>query len=95
VRHVHLIDWGFQDVKAFIPIVIGAGALLLAGSATGPIVFEEIAERSGLTFVSDSSPTPNKNQPETMVAGVALFDYDNDGYPDVYQVNGAAIPSLN
>jgi enediyne biosynthesis protein E4 len=80
-------------VRAFVPIVIGAGALL-AGSATGPIVFEEIAERSGLTFVSDSCPTPNKNQPETMVAGVALFDYDNDGYLDVYLVNGAAIPSL-
>src|SRR5271157_4483522 len=74
-------------------IVIGAGALM-AGSVTGPIVFEEIAERAGLTFVSDSSPTPNKNQPETMVAGVALFDYDNDGYLDVYVVNGAAIPSL-
>jgi hypothetical protein len=80
-------------VKAFIPIVIGAG-VLLAGSAAGPIVFEEIAERSGLTFASNSSPTPNKNQPETMVAGVALFDYDNDGYLDVYLVNGAAIPSL-
>ena len=80
-------------MKAFIPIVIGAGALL-AGSGAGPIVFEEIAERSGLTFVTDSSPTPNKNQPETMVAGVALFDYDNDGYLDVYLVNGAAIPSL-
>ena len=80
-------------MRAFIPIVIGAGALL-AGSATGPIVFEEIAARSGLTFVSDSCPTPNKNQPETMVAGVAVFDYDNDGYPDVYLVNGAAIPSL-
>ncbi len=74
-------------------IVIAAGALM-AGSVTGPIVFEEIAERAGLTFVSDSSPTPNKNQPETMVAGVALFDYDNDGYLDVYVVNGAAIPSL-
>ena len=74
-----------------IVTVMGAGALL-AGSATGPIVFEEIAERSGLNFVSDSSPTPNKNQPETMVAGVALFDYDNDGYLDVYVVNGAAIP---
>ena len=68
--------------------------MLLAGSAAGPIVFEEIAERSGLTFASNSSPTPNKNQPETMVAGVALFDYDNDGYLDVYLVNGAAIPSL-
>jgi len=74
-------------------VVLGVGPLL-AGTVTGPIVFEEIAERSGLTFISNSSPTPNKNQPETMVAGVALFDYDNDGYLDVYVVNGAAIPSL-
>jgi hypothetical protein len=83
-------------MKAFILIlliVLGVGSLL-AGPATGPIVFEEIAARSGLTFVSDSSPTRNKNQPETMVAGVALFDYDNDGFLDVYVVNGASIPSL-
>ena len=74
-------------------VVLGVGPLL-AGSVTGTIVFEELAQRSGLTFVSNSSPTPNKNQPETMVAGVALFDYDNDGFLDVYVVNGAAIPSL-
>jgi len=74
-------------------VVLGVGPLL-AGTVTGPIVFEEIAERAGLTFISNSSPTPSKNQPETMVAGVALFDYDNDGYLDVYVVNGAAIPSL-
>ena len=29
-----------------------------------------------------------------MVAGVGLLDYDNDGYLDVFMVNGAAIPSL-
>jgi hypothetical protein len=74
-------------------ILLGSG-VLTAGPGTGPIVFEDIAQRSGLTFVSDSSPTPNKNQPETMVAGVALLDYDNDGYLDVLVVNGAAIPSL-
>jgi len=78
----------------FTALLLVAGIVLMAGSAAGPIVFEEIAQRSGLTFASDSSPTPNKNQPETMVAGVALFDYDNDGYLDVYLVNGAAIPSL-
>src|SRR6478752_704033 len=74
-------------------ILLGTG-VLIATSANSPIIFEDIAQRSGLTFVSDSSPTPNKNQPETMVAGVALFDFDNDGYLDVYLVNGAAIPSL-
>jgi len=74
-------------------VLLGTG-LVAAGPPTGPIVFEEIASRSGLTFVTDSSPTPNKNQPETMVAGVALLDYDNDGYLDVFVVNGAAIPSL-
>ena len=29
-----------------------------------------------------------------MVAGIALFDYDNDGFLDIYCVNGAEIPSL-
>jgi enediyne biosynthesis protein E4 len=58
------------------------------------IRFEEVAQKSGLHFVTANSPTPNKNQPETMVGGVALFDYDNDGFLDIYLVSGAAIPSL-
>src|SRR5215472_382118 len=58
------------------------------------IRFEEIAEQAGLHFVTRNCPTPNKNQPETMVAGIALFDYDNDGFLDIYCVNGAEIPSL-
>src|ERR1035437_4740774 len=69
-------------------------ALAAAAATLGPIAFEEIADRAGLRFVADSCPTPNKNLPETMLAGVALFDYDNDGYLDIYFVNGAAIPSL-
>ncbi len=63
-------------------------------SMAGPIRFEEIAARSGLRFVTANCATPNKNQPETMVAGVALFDYDRDGYLDVYLVNGASLPYL-
>src|SRR5215468_6355559 len=72
--------------------------VLLAGglSTTRPpdIRFEETAAKAGLHFVTSNSPTANKNQIETMVAGVALFDYDRDGYLDIYLVNGAAIPSL-
>jgi len=58
------------------------------------IKFEEIAAKAGLRFVTQNSPTANKNQVETMVAGVALLDYDGDGYLDIYLVNGAALPSL-
>jgi len=69
----------------------GAGPETLAPSK---IRFEEIAARSGLNFVTRNCATPNKNQIETMVAGVALLDYDGDGYLDIYLVNGAEIPSL-
>src|SRR3974390_900950 len=62
------------------------------GSST--IKFEEIAAEAGLHFITQNSPTSNKNQVETMVAGVALLDYDGDGYLDIYLVNGAALPSL-
>ena len=42
----------------------------------------------------ENCPTPEKHQPETMPAGVALFDYDGDGLLDIYLVNGAEMPSL-
>jgi enediyne biosynthesis protein E4 len=83
-----------KSYSFILSLVLLGTSWVAAGPPTGPIVFEEIAQHSGLTFVTDSSPTPNKNQPETMVAGVALLDYDNDGYLDVFIVNGAAIPSL-
>ena len=66
----------------------------LAGPVDGPIRFEEIAGRAGVRFTTDSSPTPSRHQPETMPGGVALFDYDGDGYLDLYFANGAEMPSL-
>lgn len=63
-------------------------------SAASTISSAEIARSAGVRFSINSSPAPNKNQIEAMVAGVALLDYDGDGYQDIYFVNGAAIPSL-
>jgi hypothetical protein len=75
-------------------LVLGVGVLLLASSPPSAIRFENIAQKAGVNFITHNSPTPNKNQIETMVAGVALLDYDGDGWLDIYLVNGAAIPSL-
>jgi enediyne biosynthesis protein E4 len=78
-------------------LTVAAGSTI--AQSQGPPVpaeirFEDIAVKAGLHFVTENSPTSNKNQIETMVAGVALLDYDQDGYLDIYLVNGAAIPSL-
>jgi hypothetical protein len=84
-------------MRAFVLSLLAALILVRAATPSpnsGGIRFEEVAQKSGVTFRTQSSPTSNKNQVETMVAGVALFDYDNDGYLDIYLVNGAAIPSL-
>jgi enediyne biosynthesis protein E4 len=70
------------------------GLSALGGTVSGPITFDEIAAKAGVRFLSDSSPSPMKHNPEPLLAGVALFDYDGDGYLDIYFVNGAALPSM-
>ena len=80
-------------IGAIVALAVTIEVAVEADRTTG-IRFEDITPRSGIDFVTDSSPTPNKNQPETMISGVGLIDYDNDGYPDIFLINGAAIPSL-
>jgi enediyne biosynthesis protein E4 len=62
--------------------------------AFDPIVFELMKDH-GASFVTNPSRTDRRHQPETMVSGVAVLDYDNDGRLDIYAVNGAKMTSLD
>jgi len=56
-----------------------------------PGKFVDTTSASGIHFNYLSSHTPKHYLPETMGAGVALFDYDNDGRLDIFLVNGAPL----
>ncbi len=53
--------------------------------------FADVTDRSRVQYKTNSSPTREKYLIESMVGGVALFDFDGDGWLDIYFVNGAKL----
>ncbi|PYK96843.1 MAG: CRTAC1 family protein, partial [Verrucomicrobia bacterium] len=54
--------------------------------------FTDITKEAGITFVHNNGAYGDKLLPETMGGGVAFFDYDNDGAPDLLFVNSSDWP---
>ena len=62
-------------------------SLALPAVAASPL-FEDIgSSASGITWKHDNAMSPNRYLPETMGPGVAFFDFDNDGWLDIFMVN--------
>ena len=60
----------------------------------GPIRFENRQPQSGVGFVLNNGTTADKPIIDWGLGGLALFDYDGDGYLDVFFTNGARISTL-
>jgi enediyne biosynthesis protein E4 len=64
------------------------------GRQASRIQFENRQPGSGVTFVLDNGTLPDKPMIDGIPGGVALFDYDGDGYLDIFFTNGAHLPGL-
>ena len=71
-------------------LAVGVWLAKTTDGADSPIRFS--FQPAGFTL--DSCETAERHAPETMAGGVAVFDYNNDGHPDLFFVNGADIRTL-
>ena len=70
---------------ALLPLVVSA-------QSSSGITFRDITQRAGIRFIHNNAAFGKKYLPETMGPGVAFIDYDNDGWPDIFLVNGTDWP---
>ncbi len=62
----------------------------------GPVIFQDVAEKAGLaTWRHVMGPSDKKLILETVGSGVALLDYDHDGWLDMYLVNGSTYDAMS
>jgi len=83
----------FDAVVLFIFFVFSIGTKAQANRDSARIAnFTDIAGKSGLTIENVFGGKETKKYIiETTGTGVAIFDYDNDGWPDIFIVNGTTL----
>ena len=81
------------SLALLLPFSILFGASQLPKSNSKPLAhFTDISKKAGLTdAVVFGGVNTKKYIIETTGTGVAIFDYDNDGWPDIFIVNGTSL----
>jgi enediyne biosynthesis protein E4 len=88
---------GSATAGVFAPILDSERRPITAGGFVkdGPVIFKDITKQAGLTSWHNTMGTPEKKYIlETIGSGIALLDYDNDGWLDIYIVNGSTFEAM-
>mgnify|MGYP001827611979 FL=1 len=78
--------------EAAIEAPVSEAPIEIASASPPVIAFTDITAAAGIDFVHVNGAYGDKLIPETMGSGLAFFDYDNDGDPDLYLVNSTYWP---
>jgi len=62
--------------------------------SSGGVHLRDVAAAAGLNFIHTAASGPGKYYVDSVPGGLAIFDYNGDGRPDIFFTNGAALPSL-
>jgi len=79
-------------VVLFFAVLARTGAGALAPANSPGVTFRDVTQQAGIRFVHNNGAFGKKFLPETLGPGVAFIDYDNDGWPDIFLVNGMDWP---
>jgi enediyne biosynthesis protein E4 len=88
---------GMSTGVAHAPVKDALSRPITAGGFVdgAPVIFADITHAAGLDRFHHRSGTPEKSTIlETPGSGVALIDYDNDGWLDIYLLNGSTVAAL-
>ena len=69
-----------------------AGTSAPTPASSPGVTFRDVTQQAGIHFVHNNGAFGKKYLPETLGPGVAFIDYDNDGWPDIFLVNGMDWP---
>jgi enediyne biosynthesis protein E4 len=89
---------GIASGVAAAPVFDEQGRAITAGGFVdkGRVIFEDITRQAGLSGWRHRMGVPEKKFiVETNGSGVGLIDYDNDGWLDIYLVNGSTFKALD
>jgi hypothetical protein len=89
-------------VKKLVAALAGLAVVLFFGTFAGTgapapvnasgVTFRDVTQQAGIRFVHNNGAFGKKFLPETLGPGVAFIDYDQDGWPDIFLVNGMDWP---
>jgi hypothetical protein len=87
-----ILLWPATLILLFSDLLPAQTATQRVDGNASPANFVDIAEKAGLTAVNVfGGAAAKKYIIETTGTGVAIFDYDNDGWPDIFVVNGTTL----